>query len=269
MRLTFEDTLTQIGLGYFFLYLLALRSRRAQWIALSVILAAYWLAFALYPLPGPDFDWQSAGVPQDWAFNLKGFAAHWNKNTNLAWRFDTWFLNLFPHMRTFTNNAEGYTTRSFIPTVGTMILGLLACGILKGQQAQQQKLVWFAISGVSCIAIGLCLHLLGVVPIVKRIWTPSWVLFSGGWCLLILMMFHVVIDFWGKQAWAMFLIIPGMNSIIGYVMAYMTQQLDRLLAVSNQSPELVSIRLMLGTAIIFAEWLVLWWLYRRRIFIRI
>src|SRR4029077_6927019 len=49
---TFEDTLSQIGLGYGFLYLLALRSARAQWITLAVILAGYWLAFALYPLPG-------------------------------------------------------------------------------------------------------------------------------------------------------------------------------------------------------------------------
>src|SRR6185312_3123436 len=77
---TFEDTLSQIGLGYGFLYLLALRPTRVQWTALVVILFGYWLAFVLYPLP-PE---------------LKGFVAHWNKNTNLAWAVDTWWLNLFP-----------------------------------------------------------------------------------------------------------------------------------------------------------------------------
>ena len=251
------------------MYLLALRSRHAQWIALGVILTGYWLAFAMYPLPGPDFDWHKAGVPQDWAFNLKGFAAHWNKNVNLAWGFDVWFLNLFPHMRTFTGNAEGYATLNFIPTLGTMILGLLAGGILKDHHAQQHRLCWLFISGVSCIAVGSCLHFLGIVPIVKRIWTPSWVLFSGGWCLLILMMFDLIIEFWGKQAWAMFLIIPGMNSIIGYVMAYITQQLDRLFSIGDQAPEVMYIRLMFGTAIILAEWIALWWLYRRKIFVRI
>lgn len=52
---TFEDTLTQIGLGYGFLYLLALRSVRVQWIALGILLIGYWLTFALWPLPGADF----------------------------------------------------------------------------------------------------------------------------------------------------------------------------------------------------------------------
>ena len=49
---TFEDTLTQIGLGYFFLFLLGLPSARSQWMALAVILVGYWALFALYPLPG-------------------------------------------------------------------------------------------------------------------------------------------------------------------------------------------------------------------------
>src|SRR3989454_7664565 len=60
-RWTFEDTLSQIGLGYGFLYLLGLRSVRAQWMAVAGILFGYWLLFALYPLPGPDFDWDKAG----------------------------------------------------------------------------------------------------------------------------------------------------------------------------------------------------------------
>ena len=50
---TFEDTLSQIGLGYTFLFVLAFFSARVQWIALGVILIGYWAAFALYPAPGP------------------------------------------------------------------------------------------------------------------------------------------------------------------------------------------------------------------------
>ena len=50
---TFEDTLTQIGLGYPFLFLLGFRKPRWQWIALAAILIGYWLAWALYPVPGP------------------------------------------------------------------------------------------------------------------------------------------------------------------------------------------------------------------------
>jgi heparan-alpha-glucosaminide N-acetyltransferase len=60
----FEDTLSQIGLGYVFLFLLAARPVRDQWIALGVILAGYWAAFVLYPLPGAGFDYPSVGVPR-------------------------------------------------------------------------------------------------------------------------------------------------------------------------------------------------------------
>ena len=61
---TFEDTLTQIGLGYGFLFLLGMRSMRIQWIAFGVILVGYWLAFALHPPPAADSTRRL--FPQDW-----------------------------------------------------------------------------------------------------------------------------------------------------------------------------------------------------------
>ena len=123
---TFEDTLTQIGLGYPFLFLFGFRSPRWQWGSFGVILFGYWLAWALYPAPGPDFDYAAVGVPPDWHHNFSGFASHWNKNSNLGNAFDQWFLNLFPRSKPFVANGGGYLTLSFIPTLGTMILGLIA-----------------------------------------------------------------------------------------------------------------------------------------------
>src|SRR6185436_11459220 len=102
---TFEDTLSQIGLGYLFLFLLGLRPRRDQWIGFGLVVVGYWAAFALYPLPGADFDYTKVGVPEDWPNLMTGFAAHWNKNSNLAWAFDTWFLNLFPREQSFKFNS--------------------------------------------------------------------------------------------------------------------------------------------------------------------
>ena len=94
---TLEDTLTQIGLGYTLLFLLTFAPPRWQWIAFGGILSGYWLAWALYPGPGANFDWPSVGVPADWHQHYyTGFAAHWNKNSNLGQAFDLWFLNLFP-----------------------------------------------------------------------------------------------------------------------------------------------------------------------------
>jgi heparan-alpha-glucosaminide N-acetyltransferase len=64
---TFEDTLSQIGLGYTFLFLLGYAKEKWLWISLSAILFGYWLAWALYPVAGPGFNWQAVGVPADWS----------------------------------------------------------------------------------------------------------------------------------------------------------------------------------------------------------
>jgi predicted acyltransferase len=272
---TFEDTLTQIGLGYGFLYLLALRSTRVQWTALTVILVGYWLAFALYPLPGPNFDWAKAGVAPDSPAVLHGFAGHWGLNTNLAWRFDSWFLNLFGRERPFTNNGGGYATLSFIPTLATMILGLIAGNVLRNSRPARDKILWLAIAGIIGLATGWLLGAIGVCPVVKRIWTPSWVLFSGGWCFLLLAGFYLVLDAWNQRRWAFVLIVIGMNSIAAYLIAHLFVDF-----IHNALPRHFGQRwytfagkgyepLLLGAAVLGVEWLILWWMYRRRIFLRI
>ena len=272
---TFEDTLTQIGLGYGFLYLLALRSARVQWAALAVILIGYWLAFALYPLPGLDFDWSRAGTTKDWTGNLAGFAAHWNKNTNLAWGFDTWFMNLFPRAHPFTNNGGGYSTLSFIPTLGTMILGLFAGGILKSDRSPLAKVRRLALAGTIGLAAGWLFGAVGICPVVKRIWTPSWVLFSGGWAFLILAGLYLLLDIWNQRRWAFPLVVVGMNSIAAYLIAHLFegfihQALPRHLGrgwYSWAGPAYEP--LLLGAGVLLIEWLMLWWMYRRKIFLRI
>ena len=278
---TFEDTLTQIGLGYGFLYLLALRSVRVQWAALAVILVGYWLAFALWPLPGPNFDWASAGVSPDFASNATGFAAHWNKNTNPAWAFDTWFLNLFPREKPFQFNQGGYATLSFIPTLGTMILGLIAGEILRSERPKVAKVRWFVIAGVIGLAVGWGLGATGICPVVKRIWTPSWVLFSGGWCFLGLAAFYAVIDVCGWRAWAFPLVVVGMNSIAAYVMdhllpAFLRETLQNHLTLQTHfGPRLIGFvapayaPFAIGVGVIALLWLILYGMWRKKIFLRI
>lgn len=271
---TFEDTLTQIGLGYTFLFLLGLRSARAQWIGFAVIVIGYWAAFALYPLPGADFDWAVAGVKADAPDRLQGFAAHWNKNTNLAWAFDRWFLNLFPRDKPFRNNGGGYVTLSFIPTLATMILGLLAGGWLKSNLTDREKLLRLTIAGVSGLALGLALHLLGVCPIVKRIWTPAWVLFSGGWCFLFLAAFYAIIEMCKLKAWAFPLVVIGMNSIAAYCIAHLFEKFIGDALDTNLGGRFFHLfapgePFVRGALILTTLWLILWWLYRRRIFLKL
>ena len=143
---------------------------------------------------------------------MPGFASHWNQNSNLAWRFDTWFLNLFPRAnnRPFVANPGGYATLSFIPTLGTMVLGLLAGGVLLSGAGR----------GVKCF---------GWLRRGPSAWPPDWRriitasaqssnasgrelgVYSGGICLFLLAAFYVVIEIWQLRRWAFPWIVIGMN----------------------------------------------------------
>jgi predicted acyltransferase len=272
---TFEDTLSQIGLGYVALFLLGSRPVRDQWAALGLILVGYWAAFALYPLPGPGFDYDNAGAPNSWPHLLTGFAAHWNKNSNAAWAFDTWFLNFFPREQPFRFNGGGYSTLNFIPTLGTMILGLIAGGVMRSERAPWAKVRWLAVAGVIALTAGAACGSLGICPVVKRIWTPSWVLFSGGWCFLLLAAFYLVIDIWGRRRCAFPLVVIGMNSIAAYCIAHLFDGFissslnihlgEGVFKFFGQAYQ----PLIHGAVVLLVMWLILFWMYRRKLFLRI
>ncbi|MEO6722951.1 MAG: DUF5009 domain-containing protein [Ferruginibacter sp.] len=272
---TFEDTLSQIGLGYTFLFLLGFQSKRIQLIALIIILVGYWAAFALYPLPNETINEAITGVPQNWENNLQGFAAHWNKNTNLAWAFDRWFLNLFPREHHFEFNEGGYSTLSFIPTLGTMILGLLAGNILKSDFPGKFKIKRFALIGICLVAFAALVHFTGINPIVKRIWTPAWTIFSGGLCFLFLAFFYGLIDVYNYRKYAFILTVVGMNSIAAYVLAdgfgsflsntlyiHLGHNFDQVFGNAYST-------LIKGAIMIFIDWRILYWMYKKKIFIKI
>lgn len=269
---TFEDTLTQIGLGYPFLFLLGFRSPRWQWTAFALILTGYWLAWALYPLPGVNFDYGVVGVPANWSHNFTGFAAHWNKNSNLGNAFDQHFLNLFPRTTPFVANDGGYLTLSFIPTLGTMILGLVAGRWLRAS-APAIPLKRLVTAGFAGIALGLLLHFPGICPIVKRIWTPSWTLFSGGACFIFLAIFSWIIDVKGYRKWAFPLVVVGMNSIAAYLIAHLFEDFiteSFRIHLGERPFQVVGLEpLLLGGAVLLTYWAMLWWMYRRKVFLKI
>jgi heparan-alpha-glucosaminide N-acetyltransferase len=271
---TFEDTLTQIGLGYPFLFLLGFRPPRWVWAALAIILVGYWLAWALYPAPDASFDYTAVGVPMNWEHHYTGFASHWNKNSNLGTAFDQWFLNLFPREKPFVANGGGYLTLSFIPTLGTMILGLIAGRWLRAA-APAIPMRTLLIAGAGLTAAGLLLHFTGINPVVKRIWTPSWTLFSGGLCFLFLAAFAWVIDVKHWRKWSFPLTVIGMNSIAAYMIAHLFENFieksfrthfgQGIFALFGQPWEPV----MAGIAVLAVYWLILYWMYQRKLFLRI
>lgn len=273
----FTDTLTQIGLAYPFLFALARRPKRAWYLALVTILVGYWTWFALSPLPDPNFDYGGVGVSADWVriHGLTGFAAHWQKNSNVAGQFDRWFLNLLPMDTPYIGHWTGLTSLNFIPSIGTMILGMIAGDVLRNAHSDRKTLPWLCATGLVLIFMGLMLGVLGVCPIVKAIWTPSWVLFSGGLCWLLLAAFHALVDRGGFTRTVFPLRVIGMNSIAAYSMsnlysAFAFNGLRKTLG-SGMFNILGSVNApaVYGGAVLAMYWLVLYVLYRRRIFLRL
>ena len=232
------------------------------------------MAFALYPAAG-RLRLRRGRRFADWPHHASGFAAHWNKNSNLAWAFDTWLLNLFPRESPFTHNGGGYATLSFIPTLATMILGLIAGDWLKRDGSHRRKLGELVLAGVVCLALGYGADRAGVCPSVKRIWTPAWTLFSGGWCFLILAAFYAVTDAIGRTAWSDPLRVIGRNSIAAYVMAHLFGSFIIESFHTHLGAEIFEIAgkpyesLLAGGAVLAVYWLILYWMDRRKLYLKI
>ena len=271
---TFEDALAQIGLGYVFLFLLGWTKPRTQWIAAAVILFGYWLAFALYPLPGANFHFAAFGASADWA-HLHGFAAHWDKGVNFGNAVDRWFLNLFPRENPFVFNSGGYVTLNFVPSLATMIFGLLAGQCLRSSKTLREKFTWLVGAGIVGIAIGSTLNATGICPSVKRIWTSSWTIYSAGWACLFLATFYALIDIRGWKRWAFPCVAAGMNSIAMYLMANLSYGFISSTIRTNLEQNFFEIFGKIYTpmfqsfCLLFSIWLICLWMYRRKIFLRI
>lgn len=275
---SFANVLTQIGLGYTFLFLLWGRSLRTQAITASAILAVIWLLFVGYP--GASIDTETGapkvGVSKQWAqTHLEGISPTWHKNANLGHAIDTWLLNRFPREKPFTFNRGGYQTINFIPALATMLFGLMCGELLRSSRSATGKWLVLIVAGVSGLALGWVLNATGVCPIVKRLWTPSWAVFSTGWCCLILATMFLLFDILRLRILAFPLIVVGMNSIAIYCMGmllkpwvaktlkiHLGQDLF-LLCGESFAPMLQACM----TGLVF--WVICWWMYRQKIFIRI
>ena len=280
---TFEDVLTQIGLGYVPLFLLAGTSIKYQLIAFATILLGYWGLFALWPLPGPEYDYASVNA-DDAGVRFSGFAAHWDKNANPAHYFDRWFLNLFPRpirndgvdIGPFHHHGGGYHTLSFIPSLCTMLMGLLAGQVLQAnQRARAKELILLGVAIIS-IAFAMGCDYLGISPVVKRIWTPGWVLLSGGICLIVLAVLYAIIDLAKWKKWAFPFIVVGVNPITFYILSWtlvdaINSNLSRhlgpsffkMIAGDTFGP-------LLGTiCMVTTLWLIVYWMYKRKVYVRI
>lgn len=268
---TLEDVVTQIGLGYVPLFLLWGHGWKVQLGAAISILVGYWLLFALWPLPPNDYDFSRVSGK----IFYEGFLAHWNMNAHPAHYFDQCLLNLFPRKTPFVANEGGYNTLNFVPSLTTMIAGLIAGEVLRLQISPMTKVQRLLLGGTGAIAIGFVLQVAGICPIVKRIWTPSFSLVSTGLCLFILALLYYVIDVAKFTRFSWPARIVGMNSVAMYCMTYLlavwladtlqTHLGTAPFAVFGEPYQPFLMNMAVGTCL----WLICFWMYQRKLFLKI
>ncbi len=249
-NLRVTGVLQRIAICYGIAALIFLFTRvRTQAILFVAILLGYW-AILMY-VPSPDSK-----------------AGDLTMQTNLAGYLDRHYLpgKIYKSFYGFGDN-EGLL--STIPAVATTLLGMLAGHWLLVGRNRWIKAFGLVLAGLACLGLGLLWA--QQFPIIKILWTSSYVLVAGGWSLLLLALFYTIIDAIGLRAWAFFFVVIGVNAITIYIAKEIIPFdviADRLLGgVAGRSGSFGPAVVPIGALVI--EWLFLLHLYRNRIFLRV
>lgn len=201
--------LQRIAICYFFTSVLFLNfNLRGMIAALIALLVGYWAIMTFVPVPG---------------IGAGSFAA----DTNLANWVDR---NYLPgKLYDFTRDPEGML--STLPAIGTCLLGVFAGLFMRDSQASpQHKTLWLIAGGCALLAVGYLWAL--QFPVIKAIWTSSYVLVTGGYSVLLLAVLHQIVDVWGMRRWATMFTWIGANAIALYF-------LNELLSYQNVASRIV------------------------------
>ena len=189
----FVGVLQRIAICYLFASLLFLNvGRRGLIVALVALLGGYWVLMTFVPVPGIG-------------------PGSFSRDANLADWIDARYLP--GRLWDKTRDPEGLL--STLPAIGTCLLGVLAGLLLKDRRlTPTQKSIWLISSGVAMIFAG---YLWGLqFPVIKLIWTSSFVLVTGGYSAILLGVMHQMIDVWRWKAWATIFVWIGANAIALY-----------------------------------------------------
>lgn len=247
-NMRYTSVLGRIGLAYLFAALIVLNTRwRAQLAWAALLLAGYWAALKLVPVPG---------------FGA-GDLAPGHTLTDYLDRL------LMPG-KLLHGDRDPLGILSTIPAIGTALIGAITGRLLKtGRLNGYAKTMAMVVAGTVCFGLAYLWH--GDFPINKNLWSSSFVLHCAGWSLALLAFFYLVIDVWRLRAWALFFVVIGGNSILIYMarrfvaFGYTTHFFfdGVLLTAGPLQP------LLWALAVVLVEWLPLLYLHRKRIFLRV
>jgi len=250
------NTLQAIAAGYLISAIIILNMRlRRQIVTTAFLLLLFWALMMLVPFPGRVAD-------------------RLDQNANLAAYIDWYVLDQFDDGLNYTWILSSMTFAC------TVMLGVMAGHLLCSQIEDYRKVYILAALGIGTLAIGslwggwffgIGKFYTGLFPIIKRLWTSSFVLFSAGLSYLLLAVFYLVIDVWGFKKWAYCFVVIGTNAIFVYMLTHMVNfrsVAGRFVYGLDQfvGPWKDFIHAVAAFALV---WLILFWMYRKKSFIKV
>lgn len=238
----------------------------AVWIAMFavILLVGYWALMTFVPVPGYG-------------------AGRLNPDDNLGAYIDRTLMggHLWPESKTW--DPEGFL--STLPAIASTLIGILAGAWLGSQHKAGRKAIGLVIAGVVLMLAGQWLN--PYFPINKNLWTSTFVLFTGGFALLLFAVCYWVVDLRGRRKWATPFLAFGRNAILAYVLAAILSEISTDFEFSFPGARLHTLHgwvydryfirhaaannasLAFAVFFVFLIFAFLWPLYRKKIFIRI
>src|SRR5579872_2671624 len=242
-QLSFQliNVLAQVGITYFLAYLIMQLRFRWQAIIAAAILIGYWALFVAFP--GTEGPFMSI-------------------TTNVGAQIDKFVLG--------HPNNDNWTTINFLTSTVTTLFGIWTGQLLQSARSHVEKMRIMAISALACLALGWIIHPWN--PIIKRICTTSFTIYSTGWVLLMLLAFYWLVEVKGYRKWTFPLVVIGANSIFVYsihmvLQGWLRRAVDvftfKFAWLGDFAPVAQS------CAVLLVMWYLCYWLYQRKIFLKL
>jgi len=250
-NLRYASVLARIGLAWMFAALIFMHTKswKTRMIWFWGLLIFYWLLFVLFKAP-------DLGDPDP--YSMRG---------NIASYIDRLLL---PGQFCCFEYGENEGILALISATGTGLLGMLTGELLLSNSKPVQKLLSMSIAGVALMLVGQLWNL--TFPINKILWSSSFVCWVGGLSLLLLALFYLIIDVWKRSKWAFFFVVIGVNPITIYLANRIIRWEDAnefmVGGIANLFPEAWG-PLIMAIGYVMMGWLFLYFLYRKRIFLKV
>jgi len=241
-----SSALQPIAIAYFVSFLLLRKSVKVQAIVAGSILLGYWLILAFVPAPGIE-------------------AGSLIKDSNLVTAIDVMILG--------RSHPDGWgTVLCTIPTISTTLFGVMAGELLRSGRTSKNKMTIFGIAGTCGVLIGLGLHYF-LLPSIMKLWTSSYGILSAGWACLMFLFFYWVVDVRGFRKWGFGFMVIGVNAIAIYMgVSLFGSNISGMLKIFIGG----TVRLLGAVGPLFealciflVRFSILFWMYRRKIFIKV